>query len=65
MNCPKCNAPTSVRNTYPMTTYDARTNRDIPVVVRYRSCARCGVTRKTVEMTADVLLRLNDTKETA
>ena len=63
MNCPKCNAPTTVRNTYAETTYDARAHREIPVVVRYRSCARCGSTRKTVEMTADTLLRLKESHE--
>lgn len=62
MNCPKCSAPTNVRNTYAQTTYDATTGRDIPVVLRYRTCARCDTTRKTVEVTADVLLRLTNTK---
>ncbi len=58
MICPKCGASTRVRNTYAQTTFDAKAHREIPVVVRYRTCDRCGSTRKTVEVTADVLLRL-------
>lgn len=64
MNCMRCSAATRVRNTYNETTFDARTRREVPVVVRYRTCELCGATRKTVEVTADVLLRLNN-KETA
>lgn len=63
MKCTKCKATTTVRHTYPQTTYDAMTGTDIPVVLRYRVCELCGATRKTVEVTADVLLRLtNDSK---
>ena len=64
MTCSKCNATTHVRNTYAQTTFDAKAKRDIPVVVRYRECVRCGAIRKTIEVTADVLLRLNQ-KESA
>ena len=62
MNCTKCKATTTVRNTYAQTTFDATTGRDIPVVLRYRVCELCGATRKTVEVTADVLLRLTNDK---
>jgi transcriptional regulator NrdR family protein len=56
MDCQKCGAPTRVRNTYSETTYDSRSGRPVPMVVRYRTCATCGTTRKTVEVLAATLL---------
>lgn len=58
MICPKCCAPTSVRNTYKQVTYDSRERRYTPVVVRYRTCAKCLTTRKTVEVLAATILTI-------
>lgn len=64
MKCAKCGAHTAVRNTLPQTAFDTEVGRTVPVVIRYRVCEPCGATRKTVEVTADVLLRLTSNKET-
>lgn len=62
MTCPRCSAPTRVRNTYAEKTYDAKNGRSVPVVIRYRTCDVCNRTRKTVEVLASTLLTLGESK---
>ena len=58
MHCTNCDAPTRVRNTYPETIYVSTLQKFLPMTVRYRSCAVCGITRKTVEAAAETFLPL-------